>query len=139
MDISNLRPEGVVTNNSAKSSTGAISFMERYSNTTREVAMNGRRGALMLSIDVNHPDVLKFATIKSNKTKVTGANISIRLNDEFMKAVENNEDYILRFPCEAYLTHTHGHSAYESLPYNELVALDYSDLKYVKKIKALIS
>ena len=136
MDISNLRPEGVVTNNSAKSSTGAISFMERYSNTTREVAMNGRRGALMLSIDVNHPDVLKFATIKSNKTKVTGSNISIRLNDEFMKAVENNEDYILRFPCEAYLTHTHGHSAYESLPYNELVALDYSDLKYVKKIKA---
>lgn len=136
MDISNLRPEGVVTNNSAKSSTGAISFMERYSNTTREVAMNGRRGALMISIDVNHPDVLKFATIKSNKTKVTGANISIRLNDEFMKAVENNEDYILRFPCEAYLTHTHGHSAYESLPYNELVALDYSDLKYVKKIKA---
>jgi len=99
LDISTLRPEGVATTNAAKSSTGAISFMHRFSNTTNEVAQNGRRGALMLSIDINHPDVLEFIKIKRDLTKVTGANISIKLNDEFMKAVENDERYILRFPC----------------------------------------
>ena len=129
-DISNLRPEGVATNNSAKSSTGAISFMERFSNTTREVAMNGRRGALMISINVNHPDVLKFATIKSDKTKVTGANISIRLNDEFMKAVENDEDYVLRFPCDETVL-----EGYEPDEYDKLVQIPNENI-YLKKIKA---
>ena len=102
IDISNLRPANTSTNNTAKSSTGAISFMSRFSNTTREVAMNGRRGALMLSIDVNHPDVMEFIKIKRDLTKVTGANISIRLNNDFMKAVENDEDYALRFPCNTH-------------------------------------
>lgn len=100
IDISTLRPEGTPTSNAAKSSTGAVSFMHRYSNTTREVAQNGRRGALMISIDINHPDVLEFIKIKRDLSQVTGANISIKLNDEFMKAVENDEDYILRFPCD---------------------------------------
>jgi ribonucleoside-diphosphate reductase alpha chain len=100
IDISTLRPEGTTTTNAAKSSTGAISFMHRFSNTTREVAQNGRRGALMISIDINHPDVLDFIKIKRDLSQVTGANISIKLNDEFMKAVENDEDYFLRFPCD---------------------------------------
>ena len=151
-DISNLRPDGVATNNAAKSSTGAPSFMPRFSNTTREVAMNGRRGALMLSIDVRHPDVLQFATIKEDKTKVTGANISIRLNNEFMKAVENNEDYILRFPCElefpiicrnnepeAEITADFSLNPYLDMPnYNELYTFQDKDFNkiYFKKIKA---
>ena len=100
IDISTLRPEGTTTSNAAKTSTGAISFMHRFSNTTREVAQNGRRGALMLSIDINHPDVLEFIKIKRDLSQVTGANISVKLNDEFMRAVENDKDYILRFPCD---------------------------------------
>jgi len=100
IDISTLRPEGTTTTNAAKSSTGAVSFMHRFSNTTREVAQNGRRGALMISIDINHPDVMEFIKIKRDLTQVTGANISIKLNDDFMKAVEADEEYILRFPCD---------------------------------------
>jgi len=100
IDLSTLRPEGTATTNAAKSSTGAISFMERYSNATREVAQNGRRGALMISMDIKHPDILDFIKIKRDLSKVTGANISIKLNDEFMKAVEKDGDYILHWPCE---------------------------------------
>lgn len=99
IDLSTLRPEGTTTTNAAKTSTGAISFMERYSNATREVAQNGRRGALMISMDINHPDILDFIKIKRDLSKVTGANISIKLNDEFMKAVEDGSNYMLRFPC----------------------------------------
>lgn len=99
IDISTLRPRGTIVNNAAGSSTGAVSFMERYSNTTREAAQNGRRGALMITLDVRHPDIEEFIKIKQDLTKVTGANISILLHDDFMKAAENDEDYILRFPC----------------------------------------
>ena len=133
-DISNLRPAGTDTNNTAKSTTGAVSFMHRFSNTTREVAMQGRRGALMLSIDINHPDVMDFIKVKRDGVSVTGANISIKLNNEFMKAVENDEDYILRFPCNAVVINSP--LSWESLEYNKLTSLDYKDLKYVKKIKA---
>ncbi len=98
-DISNLRPKGTNVSNSAGTSTGAVSFMERFSNGTREVAQDGRRGALMLSIDINHPDVEDFITIKSDHTKVTGANISVKLNKEFLQAVKDDTDYILRWPC----------------------------------------
>jgi ribonucleoside-diphosphate reductase alpha chain len=136
-DISNLRPDGVATNNAAKSSTGAPSFMPRFSNTTREVAMNGRRGALMLSIDVRHPDVLQFATIKEDKTKVTGANISIRLNDEFMQAVENDEDYILRFPCDNKFDPKFNAMLIDRLEYGELITETMGQKKaYYKKIRA---
>lgn len=100
LDISTLRPNTAVTSNAAKTSTGAVSFMERFSSTTREVAQNGRRGALMLSIDVRHPDSPDFAVIKNDETKVTGANISIFLQDEFMEAVNADEDYYLRFPVD---------------------------------------
>lgn len=135
LDISKLRPSGTVTNNTAKTSTGAVSFMERFSNTTREVAMAGRRGALMISIDVNHPDVLEFAKIKSDKTKVTGANISIRLNDEFMKAVENDEDYILKFPCDSKLSTNKYDEWYPNWNDGKLNFIPKDDC-YVKVIKA---
>jgi len=138
IDISNLRPANTSTNNTAKSSTGAISFMSRFSNTTREVAMNGRRGALMLSIDVNHPDVMEFIKIKRDLTQVTGANISIRLNNEFMKAVENDGDYILRFPCTQDLSYFS--QDYLDVKYNELMYLEdhkrNNEVFYIKKIKA---
>ena len=101
IDISSLRPAGMMVSNSAGSTTGAVSFMERFSNTTREVAQNGRRGALMITMDIAHPDVEAFITIKQNLAKITGANISVRLSDEFMTAVKNNTDYTLRFPIDA--------------------------------------
>ena len=87
VDISNLRPSGARVSNAAGSTSGAVSFMNRFSNTTREVAQNGRRGALMLSMDIAHPDVSDFITIKQDLQKVTGANISVRLSDEFMKDI----------------------------------------------------
>lgn len=101
LDISTLRPSETPVNNSAKSSTGAVSFMERFSNTTREVAQSGRRGALMITMDVRHPDIEQFVHIKQNLDRVTGANISIRLTDEFMKAVEDDKDFTLRFPIDS--------------------------------------
>ena len=87
--------------NAAGTTTGAVSFMERFSNTTREVAQNGRRGALMITMDIAHPDIEKFITIKQDLKKVTGANISIRLSDEFMHAVDTDTDYTLRWPIDA--------------------------------------
>ncbi|HET6244166.1 MAG: adenosylcobalamin-dependent ribonucleoside-diphosphate reductase [Bacteroidetes bacterium] len=101
IDISTLRPAGFSVSNAAETTTGAVSFMERFSNTTREVAQNGRRGALMITIDIAHPDVEKFIAIKQDLSKVTGANISIRLSDEFMSAVANNTDYTLRWPIDS--------------------------------------
>jgi ribonucleoside-diphosphate reductase alpha chain len=101
ISISSLRPENTPVRNSAKSTTGAVSFMERFSNTTREVAQNSRRGALIITIDINHPDVEKFITIKKDLKKVTGANISVLISDEFMTAVKNNEDYTLKFPVNS--------------------------------------
>ena len=101
VDLSNLRPNGASVSNSAGSTTGAVSFMHRFSNTTREVAQNGRRGALMLTMDIAHPDVEDFVTIKQDLTKVTGANISLRLSDEFMIAVVNDDDFTLRWPIDS--------------------------------------
>ena len=101
VDLSNLRPNGAQVSNSAGSTTGAVSFMERFSNTTREVAQNGRRGALMLTMDIAHPDIENFITIKQDLTKITGANISLRLSDEFMIAVVNDDDFTLRWPIDS--------------------------------------
>lgn len=97
-NLDNLRPKDTPVNNSARKSTGVVSFMNRFSNTTNEVAQGGRRGALMLSINVNHPDSIDFITSKLDTTKITGANISVQLEDEFMEAAVNGEDYFLRFP-----------------------------------------
>lgn len=101
LDISTLRPSGTSVSNAAGSTTGAASFMERFSNTTREVAQNGRRGALMITMDIAHPDVESFITMKQDLTKVTGANISVRLSDEFMTAVTNDTDFTQRFPIDS--------------------------------------
>ena len=101
IDLSTLRPEGTIVSNAAGSTTGAVSFMERFSNTTREVAQNGRRGALMITLDIAHPDVEKFITIKQDLSKITGANISVRISDEFMQAVDKDTNFTLRWPIEA--------------------------------------
>lgn len=101
IDISHIRPNGMITKNSSRTSTGIVPFMERFSNSIREVGQNGRRGAQMQTISVHHPQVLDFARIKLDPLKVTGANISIRLTDEFLKAVEKNEDYEQRFPVDS--------------------------------------
>jgi ribonucleoside-diphosphate reductase alpha chain len=101
VDLSELRPKDALVSNAAGSTTGAVSFMNRFSNTTREVAQNGRRGALMLTMDVKHPDIEDFITIKQDLTKITGANISIRLSDEFMQAVVNETKFTLQWPIES--------------------------------------
>ncbi|MBK9336782.1 MAG: hypothetical protein IPM98_09405 [Lewinellaceae bacterium] len=97
-DLSHLRPAGTPVMNSALTSTGILPFMERYSNSTREVAQDGRRGALMLTLSVQHPDAPAFVDAKLDNTKVTGANISLRIDDEFMQAVREGKPYRLRFP-----------------------------------------
>lgn len=100
LDISTLRPEGSRVNNAARTTSGAWSFADFFSYVTRMIGQNSRRGALMVTIDVHHPDVSKFATMKNDLTKVTGANVSVRLSNEFLKAVENDDEYEQRWPCE---------------------------------------
>ena len=100
-DLSTLRPEGATVSNAARTSTGAVSFMERFSNTTREVAQKGRRGALMLTMDIAHPDVETFITLKQDLTKVTGANVSVRVSDEFLRAVDADAVFTQRWPIDA--------------------------------------
>jgi len=100
-DLSHIRPKGSPVKNSALTSTGIVPFMERYSNSTREVAQDGRRGALMLSISIKHPDSEAFIDAKLKEGKITGANISVKLDDEFMKAVIRDEDYIQQFPINS--------------------------------------
>ncbi|TBW28566.1 adenosylcobalamin-dependent ribonucleoside-diphosphate reductase [Gramella sp. KN1008] len=97
-DLSHIRPKGSAVKNSALTSTGIVPFMERYSNSTREVAQDGRRGALMLSVSINHPDSEDFIDAKMEQGKVTGANVSVRIDDEFMKAVKNNSNYTQKYP-----------------------------------------
>ena len=99
-DISKLRPSGALVHNSAKTTTGAVSFMDLYSMTTGLIGQRGRRGALMISMDINHPDIEDFIDIKTDLNKVTKANISVRINDKFMEAVENKEKYVCRFIVE---------------------------------------
>ena len=101
-DISKIRPKGQPTTNAARTTDGIGVFMERFSNSTREVAQGGRRGALMLTIDCRHPEIETFIDIKRDLRKVTGANISIRFTDEFMQAVESNTGFCLRWPVEVH-------------------------------------
>ena len=97
-DLSHIRPKGSPVKNSALTSTGIVPFMERYSNSTREVAQDGRRGALMLSVSINHPDSESFIDAKMTEGKVTGANVSVKIDDEFMWAVINDEEYEQKYP-----------------------------------------
>ena len=101
LDLSQLRPEGTPVNNSAGTTTGAWSFADLYSYVCRMIGQNGRRGALMISMDIRHPDIEKFVTMKHDLTKVTGANVSVKISDEFMEAVQNNGSFTLRFPVDA--------------------------------------
>lgn len=97
IDLSNLSPRGTKINNTAKETSGAVSFMELYSTVTGLIGQNGRRGALMISLNCNHPDLEEFIEIKSDLQKITKANISIRITDKFLEAVKNNSDYDLEF------------------------------------------
>ena len=97
-DLSHIRPKGSAVKNSALTSTGIVPFMERYSNSTREVAQDGRRGALMLSVSINHPDAEDFIDAKMEQGKVTGANVSVRIDHDFMKAVKNKTSYTQKYP-----------------------------------------
>ncbi|MBM6865123.1 adenosylcobalamin-dependent ribonucleoside-diphosphate reductase [Bacteroides caecigallinarum] len=100
-DLSHIRPKGSPVKNSALTSTGLVPFMERYSNSTREVAQDGRRGALMLSVSIKHPDSESFIDAKMTEGKVTGANVSVKLDDEFMQAAIDNKPYIQKFPIDS--------------------------------------
>ena len=100
-DLSHIRPKGTPVNNSALTSTGLVPFMERYSNSTREVAQDGRRGALMLSVSIKHPDSEAFIDAKMTEGKVTGANVSVRIDDEFMQAAIDNREYTQQFPVDS--------------------------------------
>ncbi len=101
VDISRLSPRGARINNAAKETSGSVSFMELYSLVTALIGQNGRRGALMISIDCSHPDVEEFIDLKTDLEKVTKANISVRIHEDFMEAVKKNEDYLLHYTREA--------------------------------------
>lgn len=109
-DLSTIRPKGLSTGNCARTTDGIEVFMDRFSNSCREVAQGGRRGALMLTISVHHPQIQDFVKIKRDLTRVTGANISIRLTDEFLDAVKNESSFQLRFPVEKDADHQVTHS-----------------------------
>lgn len=130
-NLNSLRPEDTTVMNAAGTSTGAHSFMDRYSNTTREVAQNGRRGALMLLMSCEHPDIFKFVTKKSDLTRVTGANISVQLTDKFMEAALKNQDFYCFFPFSGNQIETYVETT--SISYNQLTRIGS---KMVMKIKA---
>tara|TARA_B100000287_G_scaffold435384_1_gene503425 strand:- start:2081 stop:4501 length:2421 start_codon:yes stop_codon:yes gene_type:complete len=101
LDISGLRPDGTPVNNSAGTTTGAWSFADLYSYICRMIGQNGRRGALMITMDVRHPDIEKFVTMKQDLTKVTGANVSVKISDSFMEAVQNDGKFVLQYPVDS--------------------------------------
>lgn len=130
-DLSLLRPKGAFVNNAAKTSTGPVSFMDVDSEITREVAQDGRRGALMLTIDITHPDSDKFIVSKQDTSKITGANISVKLTDEFMNAVDLDVNYLHKFPVDFNIMLDS--SLYEL---NKLTPINPTNKIWVKKIKA---
>ena len=143
IDISKLRPRGAEVHNSAKETTGAVSFMKTFDVVTGTIGQNGRRGALMISLSVNHPDIEEFVDIKANTDQITNANISVRVTDAFMKAVKNNEDWYCTWPCERHkeleqLAKKEVDVRPSSLPYGKLIIVKAGDnyTGYVKRIKA---
>lgn len=121
-DLSHIRPKGSPVMNSALTSTGIVPFMERYSNSTREVAQDGRRGALMLSVSVKHPDAEGFIDAKMDGTKVTGANVSVKITDDFMKAVVNDSNFPQQYPVDSnnptYTTETNAKGLWNKIVHN---------------------
>lgn len=127
--LEHYRPETSIVNNAAQSSTGAVSFMDRFSHGTREVAQDGRRGALMITMHVSHPDIVDFIMKKDDLTKVTGANVSVKVTDEFMEAVETNSDFYLAWPIQKIQPEIR-----EQIPYNSIHILE--DGTHVRRVKA---
>lgn len=127
IDLSKLRPNGAETHNAAKVSSGPISFMDLFSQVTQTISQNGRRGATMISLDIRHPDIMEFIDCKTDLNRVKYANISVRVTDEFMEAVKNGADYILKWPCNTDILPK------QSIPYNELIR--EGDV-YFKRVKA---
>ena len=134
-DLSHIRPAGTPVKNSALTSTGIVPFMERYSNSTKEVAQDGRRGALMLSVSVKHPDSEKFIDAKLTQGKVTGANISIKITDDFMEAVTRNKEFWQTYPINLKIP--------LGIEYDELIVnakenelVHLPNVGYLKKINA---
>ncbi|HEY3389435.1 MAG TPA: adenosylcobalamin-dependent ribonucleoside-diphosphate reductase, partial [Prolixibacteraceae bacterium] len=121
-DLSHIRPKGSPVKNSALTSTGIVPFMERFSNSTREVAQDGRRGALMLSVSIRHPDSEEFIDAKMDEGKVTGANVSVKIDDEFMQAVRNKDIYHQKYPIESahptYTKETDASKLWEKIVFN---------------------
>lgn len=139
VDLSKLRPNGALVHNAAKTTCGPVGFMDLFSQTTGTIGQAGRRGALMLSLDVNHPDVEEFIDCKTDLNRVQYANISVRVNDNFMQAVEKNEDYILRWPCQDTFVDDLQKEEPCQAPYNELqTTLDSKGniIGYYKRVKA---
>lgn len=130
IDLSKLRPNGAKTNNAAKTSSGPVSFMDIFSTVTGTINQFGRRGALMISLDVKHPDIEEFIDCKTDLSRINFANISVKMHDDFMHAVENDLDYILRWPCDVDKT-----IDATTMEYNKLYYDDVNNL-YTKKVKA---
>ena len=133
IDISKLRPRGAEVHNSAKETTGAVSFMRTFDVVTGTIGQNGRRGALMISLSVNHPDIEEFVDIKANTDQITNANISVRVTDGFMKAVEEDKDYFLGWPCGKTDYNINTECGYNTL--YSTVSIN-GEARYYKKIKA---
>lgn len=144
LDLSTIRPKGTKVNNQARYSSGPVLFAEGYSHKTKEVAQDGRRGALMLSLMMRHPDALDFILAKQDLEKITGANISVGIDDDFMRAVENDDDYLMCFPVDADIKPLVQNKEFlTGLSYNELIQFDESGFpqyenapKSIKKIRA---
>lgn len=133
-DLSELRPNGATVHNASKTSSGPVSFMDMFSQITQTISQNGRRGALMLSMDVRHPDIEEFIDCKTDLNRVQFANISVRVTDDFMRAVENDADYLLHWPCEMSISGQEMNAVQE---YNTLVSVETScGPVYLKKVKA---
>lgn len=133
-DLSELRPNGATVHNASKTSSGPVSFMDMFSQITQTISQNGRRGALMLSMDVRHPDIEEFIDCKTDLNRVQFANISVRVTDDFMRAVENDTDYFLHWPCKMSISEQEMNAVQE---YNTLVSVETScGPVYLKKVKA---
>lgn len=130
IDISRLRPNGALVHNAAKTTCGPVGFMDLFSQVTATIGQAGRRGALMISLDVNHPDIEEFIDCKTDLEKVKYANISVKVSDEFMKAVEKDEDYYLKWPCNEVVIVPEENFNCE---YNKLIKVDNG---YIKRVKA---
>lgn len=135
LDVSKLRPKGSKVNNAAKTTAGVVPFMELFSQVTNTIGQDGRRGALMISLDIKHPDSPDFAVAKRDLTKITGANVSLRVSKDFIESVEKDEDYILRFPVDININDI---KYPKEIEYNTLYEVKDSSIKkcYIKKVRA---